>query len=57
MGRFRRTFEVTGGELLVSDDEPVPSLGEGEHRQEGISRYGGEGEPAAPVNPQAASEE
>ncbi len=57
MNRFRRTFEVTGGELLVSDDEPVPSLGEGEHRQEGISRYGGEGEPAAPVNPQAASEE
>ncbi|HEX9042363.1 MAG TPA: F0F1 ATP synthase subunit alpha [Trebonia sp.] len=55
--RFRRTFEVTGGELLVSDDEPVSSLGEGEHRQEGISRYGGEGEPAAPVNPQAASEE
>jgi F-type H+-transporting ATPase subunit alpha len=57
MGRFRRTFEVTGGDLLVSDDEPAASLGEDEHRQEGISRYGGEGEPAAPVNPQAASEE
>jgi F-type H+-transporting ATPase subunit alpha len=57
MGRFRRTFEITGGELLVSDDEPAAPLGEGEHRQEGISRYGGEGEPAAPVNPQAASEE
>ena len=55
--RFKRTFEVTGGQLLVADDEPAAPLGEGEHSQEGISRYGGEGEPAAPVNPQAASEE
>jgi F-type H+/Na+-transporting ATPase subunit alpha len=57
MDRFRRTFEVTGGELLVSDDdEPAQPLGEGEHGQEAINRYGGEGEPDAPVNPQAATE-
>ena len=55
--RFKRTFEVTGGQLLVADDEPAAPLGEGEHSQEGISRYGGEGEPAAPGSPQAASEE
>jgi F-type H+/Na+-transporting ATPase subunit alpha len=58
MGRFRRTFEVTGGQLLVSDDdEPAQPLGKGEHGQEAINRYGGEGEPDAPVNPEAASEE
>jgi F-type H+-transporting ATPase subunit alpha len=58
MGRFRRTFEVTGGQLLVSDDdEPAQPLAKGEHDQEAISRYGGEGEPDAPVNPEAASEE
>jgi F-type H+-transporting ATPase subunit alpha len=57
MGRFRRTFEVTGGQMLVSDDEPTPPLGKGEQSQEAINRYGGEGEPDAPVNPQAASEE
>jgi F-type H+/Na+-transporting ATPase subunit alpha len=37
--RFRRTFEVTGGELLVSDDETVPSLRAGEHGQESVPRY------------------
>ena len=42
--RFRRTFEVTGGQLLVSD-EPVPPLGEGEDKQESIARY----EPPAPA--------
>jgi F-type H+/Na+-transporting ATPase subunit alpha len=42
--RFRRTFEVTGGQLLVSD-EAVPALGEGEDKQESIARY----EPPAPV--------
>jgi F-type H+/Na+-transporting ATPase subunit alpha len=36
--QFRRTFEVTGGELLVSD-EPVPALSEGEHGQESVPRY------------------
>jgi F-type H+-transporting ATPase subunit alpha len=52
--RFRRTFEVTGGDLLVSD-EPAPPLSEGEEGQETISRYG-DGEPAAPVSPQGQSE-
>ena len=46
--RFRRTFEVTGGQLLVSD-EPVPPLGEGEDKQESIARY----EPAAPAPAEA----
>ena len=42
--RFRRTFEVTGGQLLVSD-EGVPALGDDEEKQESISRY----EPPAPA--------
>jgi F-type H+-transporting ATPase subunit alpha len=37
--RFRRTFEVTGGQLLVASDEAVPALGEGEDKQESIARY------------------
>jgi F-type H+/Na+-transporting ATPase subunit alpha len=36
--RFRRTFEVTGGQLLVSD-EGVPALGADEDKQESIARY------------------
>ncbi len=40
IGRFRRTFEVTGGELLVSDEEQVSALGEGEQGQESVPRYG-----------------
>jgi F-type H+-transporting ATPase subunit alpha len=36
---FRRTFEVTGGQLLVSDEEQVSALGEGEHGQETVPRY------------------
>src|SRR6201996_85495 len=44
--RFRRTFEVTGGNLLVSDDEEVSSLGPGEHGQESVPRYS-ESAPAA----------
>ena len=36
--RFRRTFEVTGGKLLVSDDE-VSSLGADEHDRESVARY------------------
>jgi F-type H+/Na+-transporting ATPase subunit alpha len=57
IGRFRQTFEVTGGKLLVSDeDEPAAPLAKDEHGQEAITRYGGEGEPDAPVNPQAATE-
>jgi F-type H+/Na+-transporting ATPase subunit alpha len=56
IGRFRSTFEVTGGKMLVTEEEPQPPLGAGEHGQEAIHRYGGEGEPAAPVNPEAATE-
>jgi F-type H+/Na+-transporting ATPase subunit alpha len=39
MGDFRRTFEVTGGDLLVSDDDEVQSLGEGEAGQESVAKY------------------
>jgi F-type H+/Na+-transporting ATPase subunit alpha len=39
MNQFRRTFEVTGGKLLVSDDEPVTPLGAGEHGQETVVKY------------------
>jgi F-type H+-transporting ATPase subunit alpha len=39
MGRFRQTFEVTGGKLLASDDEEVTSLGEGERQQESVAKY------------------
>jgi F-type H+-transporting ATPase subunit alpha len=39
IGRFRQTFEVTGGKLLVSDDEEVTSLGEGEGKQESVAKY------------------
>jgi F-type H+-transporting ATPase subunit alpha len=55
--RFRRTFEVAGGQLLVSDEERVSPLGEDEHGQEAITRYGTAGAPDAPVNPRAASED
>ena len=38
--RFRRTFEVTGGQLLVSDeDSAAEPLGEGEATQESVARY------------------
>jgi len=37
--RFRRTFEVTGGELLVSDDEGAPPLRADEQTQESVPRY------------------
>jgi F-type H+/Na+-transporting ATPase subunit alpha len=36
--RFRRTFEVTGGQLLVSD-EGVPALSEDEEKQESVAKY------------------
>jgi F-type H+/Na+-transporting ATPase subunit alpha len=39
MGTFRRTFEVTGGDLLVSDDDAVPALGDGEAGQETVAKY------------------
>jgi F-type H+/Na+-transporting ATPase subunit alpha len=40
MDRFRRTFEVTGGKLLVAgDDEQVSALGPDEHSQESVAKY------------------
>jgi F-type H+-transporting ATPase subunit alpha len=39
MGKFRRTFEVTGGKLLVSDDDQVTPLGAGEVEQESVAKY------------------
>ena len=40
MDRFRRTFEVTGGKLLVSDDDEVATpLGAGEVEQESVAKY------------------
>jgi F-type H+-transporting ATPase subunit alpha len=43
--RFRRTFEVTGGQLLVSgEDEAAGPLDEGDHRQESVPRYQATGE-------------
>jgi F-type H+-transporting ATPase subunit alpha len=39
MGRFRRTFEVTGGKLLVSDDETVTPLDADEVDQETVAKY------------------
>jgi F-type H+-transporting ATPase subunit alpha len=49
MGQFRRTFEVTGGKLLVSDDdEPVAPLGAGEHGQETVAKYTPPAESVAP---------
>src|SRR6201996_8937214 len=50
--RFRRTFEVTGGQLLVTSDEAVPALGEGEDKQESIARY----ETPAPAPAEAEGE-
>jgi F-type H+-transporting ATPase subunit alpha len=39
MDSFRRTFEITGGDLLVSDDDAVPPLGDGEAGQETVTKY------------------
>jgi F-type H+-transporting ATPase subunit alpha len=40
MDRFRRTFEVTGGKLLLSDDdEAVTPLAAGEVDQESVAKY------------------
>jgi F-type H+/Na+-transporting ATPase subunit alpha len=56
--RFRRTFEVTGGQLLVSgEDEQAGALDEGDHRQESVPRYqdtgeaSGTGETVSPATP------
>jgi F-type H+/Na+-transporting ATPase subunit alpha len=37
--RFRRTFEVTGGQLLVADDEQVSALSPSEESRESVPRY------------------
>jgi len=47
MGRFRRTFEVTGGKLLVSDDDQVTPLGAGEVEQESVAKYNPPADPPA----------
>jgi F-type H+/Na+-transporting ATPase subunit alpha len=44
--RFRRTFEVTGGQLLVADEQ-VSALGDGEEGQESVPRYAQPTEPAS----------
>ena len=60
IGQFRRTFEVTGGKLLVSDDDAVPALGDEEHGQESVPRYSGngdgDGDKAGTVNPGVATD-
>jgi F-type H+/Na+-transporting ATPase subunit alpha len=48
--RFRRTFEVTGGKLLVSDEGPVRPLGAGEVEQESVARYEPPADSVAPDN-------
>jgi F-type H+/Na+-transporting ATPase subunit alpha len=46
MDRFRRTFEVTGGKLLLSDDdEAVTPLAAGEVDQESVAKYNQPAEP------------
>jgi F-type H+/Na+-transporting ATPase subunit alpha len=48
MGKFRRTFEVTGGKLLVSDDDQVAPLGAGEVEQESVAKYSQPADSVAP---------
>jgi F-type H+-transporting ATPase subunit alpha len=49
MGRFRRTFEVTGGKLLLSDDdEIVAPLAAGEVDQETVAKYSPPADSVAP---------
>ncbi len=48
MGRFRRTFEVTGGKLLVSDDETVTPLAASEVDQETVAKYSPPADSVAP---------
>jgi F-type H+-transporting ATPase subunit alpha len=51
---FRRGFEVTGGKLLVSDEEPVDALGEGEAGRESVPKYT-QPAPPAPTAPTAST--
>jgi F-type H+/Na+-transporting ATPase subunit alpha len=37
--KFKRTFEVGGGQLLVTGDDDVDALGEDESKQESVARY------------------
>jgi F-type H+-transporting ATPase subunit alpha len=55
--QFRRTFEKSDGELLVTDDEPVEALGQDEAGQEKVTRYTSEqpGEAAGENAPQSAA--
>ncbi|MGD0706256.1 MAG: F0F1 ATP synthase subunit alpha [Trebonia sp.] len=56
MDQFRRTFEVTGGKLLVADDdEPVAPLGAGEVGQESVAKYTPPDDSAAPDDAAAAA--
>src|ERR1700722_19987792 len=47
MDRFRRTFEVSGGKLLVSDDDQVTPLAAGEVEQESVAKYNPPADPPA----------
>jgi F-type H+-transporting ATPase subunit alpha len=47
MDRFRRTFEVTGGKLLVSDDDVATPLGADEVEQESVAKYNRPADPPA----------
>jgi F-type H+-transporting ATPase subunit alpha len=56
---FRRGFEVTGGKLLVSDEEPVDALDESEAGRESVSKYTGnqeDGSKAGDINPRAETD-
>jgi F-type H+/Na+-transporting ATPase subunit alpha len=37
--RFRRGFEMSGGQLLAADEEPAEASGEGEVSQDSVPRY------------------
>jgi F-type H+-transporting ATPase subunit alpha len=57
--QFRRTFEKSDGNLLVTDDEPVEAMGEDEAGQEKVTRYrsesDGQGDEGAEGSDAAAS--
>jgi F-type H+/Na+-transporting ATPase subunit alpha len=56
MDQFRRTFEVTGGKLLVSDeDEPVAPLRAGEVEQESVAKYEPPADSVAPDDAAAST--
>ena len=54
MDRFRRTFEVTGGKLLVSDDEVVDAARRGRGRA-GVGREVQRGPPRSPQTTRRAA--